>query len=134
LRDEAGQAGRLRLRLLRRLRLVLRLAGLRLVLLGQALGVDRLEPLALGLLELRELLVRPLLELRLPDMVPQEEDVALLLRRRHRACLVPSSWWRTKRKRAADDSTSLDSSEGRNRVSSAIEILNERHQQQKQLG
>lgn len=134
MRDEAGQAGRLRLRLLRRLRLVLRLAGLRLVLLGQALGVDRLEPLALGLLELRELLVRPLLELRLPDMVPQEEDVALLLRRRHRACLVPSSWWRTKRKRAADDSTSLDSSEGRNRVSSAIEILNERHQQQKQLG
>jgi hypothetical protein len=120
LRDEAGQAGRLRLRLLRRLRLVLRLAGLRLVLLGQALGVDRLEPLALGLLELRELLVRPLLELRLPDMVPQEEDVALLLRRRHRACLVPSSWWRTKRKRAADDSTSLDSSEGRNRVSYAI--------------
>lgn len=134
MRDEAGQAGRLRLGLLRRLRLVLRLAGLRLVLLGQALGVDRLEPLALGLLELRELLVRPLLELRLPDMVPQEEDVALLLRRRHRACLVPSSWWRTKRKRAADDSTSLDSSEGRNRVSSAIEILNERHQQQKQLG
>jgi len=83
---------------------------------------------------LLELRVRLLLELRLPATAQEEEDAALLLLRRHRACLVPSSWWSTKRKRAADDFTSLDSSEGRNRVSSAIEILNELHQQQKQLG
>jgi hypothetical protein len=61
----------------------------------QARAADRLE---LAEQELLALLVRPLLELRLPAMAPQEEDVALLLRRRHRACLVPSSWWRTRAK------------------------------------
>ena len=101
MRDEAGQAGRLRLRLRRllllvlrlALRLVLRLVRVRLELLGQGLGVE----LGLGLLALRELLLRPPLELRQPATAPQEEDEHPR-HHRHRDCLAPSSWWCTRAK------------------------------------
>ena len=117
LRAEAGQAGRhlllLRLRLLRLVRVLL--VRVLLVPLVRAQGVVAGADVEGLLLE------PPLLELRLP--APLEEDAEHRLRLRLRACLAPSSWWSTNRERAADDSTSLHTSEERNRVSPALQIL-----------